>query len=323
MGKKVLIAESDSTVLQVISYFLKLEGFEISTVSDGTVALDVASRFMPDVILLDPALSGVNGIKVSRDIRSKPEFPEFKDVPILYVIENMDSLLKTGEEIPPGYGIIYKPIDPTKMVNTIKECMEASSETSVTSFEQVETIGIEELLGWHVSENSKKDAKEDIILENESAVLNDNMEGIAGVEEIEEQIPAEINEVAMEEIEKELEQTGQISTTFESNMSMLHTKDDEYKAPSPGPSPAVGEGAMFIPSLPIGMTGEDTNFIPPTLTGGGEGEGEHSSFPDDMIEKMLSKISREFIEKIVMDVVPRIAEEEIKKEIERLKGESG
>ncbi len=46
-------------------------------------------------------------------------------------------------------------------------------------------------------------------------------------------------------------------------------------------------------------------------------------FSDEVIEKMLTKISKEFIEKIVMEVVPMIAEEEIKKEIERLKGESG
>ncbi|MBI5193494.1 MAG: response regulator [Nitrospirae bacterium] len=321
MGKKVLIAESDSTVLQVISYFLKLEGFDISTVSDGTVALDVATRFMPDVILLDPGLSGVNGIEVSRAIRNRPEFPEFKYVPILYVIENMDALLKTGEDIPPGYGIIYKPIDPTKMVNTIKDCMEASSMPSYEQVEPMGPIGIEELLGWNVSEESKKDVnKKDIILENESAVLNDNLAGIAGVEEIEEQIPAEINEVAMEEIEKELEQTGYVSTTLDSN---------------PIPTPALplkgrefitterAEGDMSIP-LPQEeeTTGEQMESESPLPFKGRDRVGM-GLFPDEIIEKMLSKISREFIEKIVMDVVPRIAEEEVKKEIERLKGESG
>ena len=35
MGKKILVAESDSTVQQVVSYFLNLEGFEVVTAGDG------------------------------------------------------------------------------------------------------------------------------------------------------------------------------------------------------------------------------------------------------------------------------------------------
>ncbi|MDD5434789.1 MAG: response regulator [Nitrospira sp.] len=261
MGNKVLIAESDSTVLQVISYFLKLEGFEITTVSDGAVVMDVVSRFMPEVILIDPGLAGVNGIKLSRDIRNKPEF---KDVPILYVVEDMDALLKSGEEIPPGYGLIHKPIDPTRMVNTIKEVMEAVPDTlheQVEPVGPVGPVGIEELLGWDVSSvlSSEDAQKTDTIMENDSAeVLSDTLDELTGTEEPEENIPVEVTESAIDEVERELEQTASVS--------------------------------------------------PPS---------------NEMIEEMISRISREFIEKVVMDVVPRIAEEEIKKEIERLKGESG
>lgn len=299
MGNKVLIAESDNTVLQVISYFLKLEGFEITTVSDGAVVMDVVSRFMPEVILLDPGLAGVNGIKLSRDIRNKPEF---KDVPILYVVEDMDALLKTGEEIPPGYGLIHKPIDPTRMVNTIKECMEAVPDALHAQVEPMGPMGIEELLGWDVSSVvvSGDAQKKDIILENDSAVLYDTFNRLTGAEDPEANIPAEVTERAIGDIERELAQTASVSPlSDETSVSEALTKGHE------------NERDKNVP--PIVATNLDRRdfLIPP------------EAFSNEMIEEMISRISREFIEKVVMDIVPGIAEEEIKKEIERLKGESG
>ena len=44
---------------------------------------------------------------------------------------------------------------------------------------------------------------------------------------------------------------------------------------------------------------------------------------DDMIEGIISRLARDIVEKVTWDVVPKIAEEEVRREIERLKGESG
>src|SRR3989337_641920 len=114
----ILVAESDSAVQQVVSYFLDLEGYEVTTAADGIGALEAVEKSLPEVILLSPDLSGLNGIEVSRLIREKSQF---KGIPILYIIDSEDSLLKMGQDIPPGYGVINKPIDPSKMTNTIKE----------------------------------------------------------------------------------------------------------------------------------------------------------------------------------------------------------
>lgn len=159
MGKKILVAESDSTVQQVVSYFLNLEGFEVTTAGDGVDALDKIEVFQPEVILLDPGLAGINGIEVSWLVREKSQF---KNVPILYIVDSKESLEKIGKDIPPGYGIINKPVDPTKMVNTIKEFAEKAKQPVVArniTEEQEEPISIEELLGWErapVMEEGKK-----------------------------------------------------------------------------------------------------------------------------------------------------------------------
>ncbi|OGW14916.1 MAG: hypothetical protein A2035_00450 [Nitrospirae bacterium GWA2_42_11] len=150
MGKKILVAESDSAVQQVVSYFLDLEGYEVTTAADGIGALEAVEKSLPEVILLSPDLSGLNGIEVSRLIREKSQF---KGIPILYIIDSEDSLLKMGQDIPPGYGVINKPIDPSKMTNTIKEYIDKAKQSQE---EEAGGVSIEELLGWEVTEESKE-----------------------------------------------------------------------------------------------------------------------------------------------------------------------
>lgn len=308
MGKKVLIVESDNTILQVVSYFLNLEGFEIATVSDDAVTLEVAGRFRPDIILVDPGLSVVKGASVSRAIRASPEF---KNVPILYLVENMDVLLKMGEEVPPGYGIIYKPIDPTRMVNTIKERME---EPKPSLTEQVEPMSIEELLGWDVTDDIKEgDAgNPGIELKNEPILINDELSALAGLEASEVNIPVCVAESAQGKTEMESEQT-----VFVGQSLVEIQEDGQIEA---------GEMEMAIPEPEIygnepevsGRESDENN--PPILLGKVEAD-IRERITDDLIKNMIKKIAGEFIEKVVLEVVSRIAEEEIKKEIERLKGD--
>lgn len=150
MGAKILVAESDSTVQQVVSYFLNLEGFEVATAGDGIAALEAVEEHQPEAALLSPALSGINGIEVSRLIREKSQF---RDMPILFIVESEDSLLKMGGDLPMGYGVIRKPIDPTKMVDTLKAYM-GKGEPPVAG-KGVESVSIEELLGWDVNDAAK------------------------------------------------------------------------------------------------------------------------------------------------------------------------
>jgi len=149
MGAKVLVAESDSTVQQVVSYFLNLEGFEVVTAGDGVSALEAVEAHQPEAVLLSPVLSGINGIEVSRLILEKSQF---RDMPILFIVEGEDSLLKMGGDLPMGYGVIRKPIDPTKMVDTLNAYMGKGEPPAAKAGE---SVSIEELLGWDVTEEDK------------------------------------------------------------------------------------------------------------------------------------------------------------------------
>ena len=52
-AKKILVADDEPDILEIISYNLRKEGYEVFTASDGNEALDKARLHHPDLIILD------------------------------------------------------------------------------------------------------------------------------------------------------------------------------------------------------------------------------------------------------------------------------
>lgn len=303
MGKKILVAESDGAVQQVVSYFLNLEGYEVETAVDGIGALEAVEKSLPEAILLSPNLSGLNGIEVSRLIREKSQF---KGIPILYIVDSEDSLLKMGQDIPPGYGVINKPIDPTKMTNTIKEYIEKAKQSPE---EEAGGVSIEELLGWEVTEESKeKEAASQEEKSDINAIFTDIF-GTAGSEQT-------ITTPAFQQVESPEIEANVIEQAPETQKTEVHPSDISSRIAEELRAVTIYEEVPAEPEVEPEKkeTFQETEAVEADL---------RSRISDDMIENIVSRISRDIIERIVSDVVPRIAEEEIKKEIERLKGDSG
>ena len=74
---KILLAEDDVTLLEIVSYALQREGFTISTATDGLQALQRWRAMEPDVVVLDLDLPRLGGFEVCRRIR------EVKPTPVI------------------------------------------------------------------------------------------------------------------------------------------------------------------------------------------------------------------------------------------------
>ncbi len=150
MGKKILVADSDSVVQQVASYFLQLEGFDVETVGDGVSAMEAIEKIIPDVILLSPGLPGINGIEVSQLVREKSQY---NNIPILFLAESEEPLLNNIPDFSDKYGVVRKPIDPTKLVSTVTGYMEKGVKSAKEIKESLKSI--EELLGWEATDKKE------------------------------------------------------------------------------------------------------------------------------------------------------------------------
>ena len=74
--KKILIADDEPDILEIIQYNLQNEGYEVIAVKNGNEALDQAKKFQPDLIILDIMMPGKSGIEVCNLLRMQPAYNE-------------------------------------------------------------------------------------------------------------------------------------------------------------------------------------------------------------------------------------------------------
>ena len=74
---RVLVVEDDDAIAQVLQRSLRMEGYDVKIAGDGISALDLSHAFLPDLVILDLGLPGMDGIEVAKTLR------ESDDVPIL------------------------------------------------------------------------------------------------------------------------------------------------------------------------------------------------------------------------------------------------
>ncbi|MEL4105502.1 response regulator [Oscillospiraceae bacterium WX1] len=69
MSKTILVVDDEKNIVDIISFNLKKEGYDILTAFDGEKALELCSEAAPDLILLDVMLPRLNGFEVCSAIR--------------------------------------------------------------------------------------------------------------------------------------------------------------------------------------------------------------------------------------------------------------
>ncbi|MGB7537640.1 MAG: response regulator transcription factor [Anaerolineales bacterium] len=75
MPEKILVVEDETALRETLAYTLEREGFEVQAVEDGAKALAAALDHVPDIILLDIMLPGMDGFEVCRRLRAKMNVP--------------------------------------------------------------------------------------------------------------------------------------------------------------------------------------------------------------------------------------------------------
>ena len=69
MSKKILIVEDELDLVKLLRYNLEKEGFRVTQTTDGSLALAEIRRDLPDLLILDLMLPGVDGLEVCRQLR--------------------------------------------------------------------------------------------------------------------------------------------------------------------------------------------------------------------------------------------------------------
>src|SRR6476620_5310765 len=111
---RVLVVEDDAEIAQAVQRSLRLEGYEVRIAPDGEKALADARSYVPDLVLLDLGLPGVDGLQVARQLR------EDGDVPIL-MLTARDAVESRVEGLDSGADdYLVKPFDRQELLARIR-----------------------------------------------------------------------------------------------------------------------------------------------------------------------------------------------------------
>ena len=74
MKKKILIVDDEPNIVIPLQFLMEQNGYETLIASNGEEALDIIAKEMPDLVLLDIMLPGIDGYEVCEMVRLKPEW---------------------------------------------------------------------------------------------------------------------------------------------------------------------------------------------------------------------------------------------------------
>ena len=77
---KILLVDDEYDILEFLSYNLKKEGFVVKTANNGKLAVDIAQRFKPDLIILDVMMPYKDGFTLAKEIREVDDL-----VPLIFL----------------------------------------------------------------------------------------------------------------------------------------------------------------------------------------------------------------------------------------------
>lgn len=114
--KKILIADDEPDILEIISYNLSREGYEVYTAHDGNEAIQRAKQLHPDLIILDIMMPHKTGVEVCQILRSQAVFQETLIIFLTALSDEATHIkgLETGAD-----DYMSKPISPKVLVSRV------------------------------------------------------------------------------------------------------------------------------------------------------------------------------------------------------------
>lgn len=111
--RTVLVVDDNVKIVEVLSEYLKTEGYEPVTANDGPSALELAETRRPDIALLDIMLPGIDGLELTRRFQRL-------DIPVILVTAKIDEIdrligLEVGAD-----DYITKPFSPREVLARVK-----------------------------------------------------------------------------------------------------------------------------------------------------------------------------------------------------------
>jgi DNA-binding response OmpR family regulator len=115
--RSVLVVDDDPDIRDLVTMKIASAGFDVRTAADGEAALAAARAFMPDLVLLDRMMPGLDGLQVCRMLRADPDLD--RTLVLMLTAKARESDVRDGFAAGAD-GYITKPFSPCELLARVE-----------------------------------------------------------------------------------------------------------------------------------------------------------------------------------------------------------
>ncbi len=118
---KILVAEDERDIRELIGFTLRFSGYEVELVSNGEEAVKKAPSVQPDLILLDVRMPRMSGYQACDALK---KMPATKDIPVVFLsAKGQDNEIQEGLKLG-AQDYILKPFAPDELTAQVKRILQ-------------------------------------------------------------------------------------------------------------------------------------------------------------------------------------------------------
>ena len=114
---KILIAEDERDIRDLVAFTLRFAGHEVFAASNGEEAVEMAPRVNPDLVLMDVRMPRMTGYEACKVLKANPDL---KDIPVVFLsAKGQETEIQQGLEVG-AEDYLLKPFAPDQLTNRVK-----------------------------------------------------------------------------------------------------------------------------------------------------------------------------------------------------------
>ena len=121
---KILVADDEVYMLRLLEMTLKKGGYEVVSCRDGKEALTTAVTVLPQLIVLDVMMPGLDGLGALRQLK---ENPATKKIPVVVLSAKGHALTRVEAETAGAAFFLTKPFSPNQLLGEVKKILEQNT----------------------------------------------------------------------------------------------------------------------------------------------------------------------------------------------------
>jgi CheY-like chemotaxis protein len=116
MVKRVVVADDDKEIREIVSFVLHRYGLEVDAVANGQQLQQILGTYVPDIIILDVMMPGMDGYRICADLRNDPRT---RHIPVIVMTAHAEDIYQRMSIDLGASQHITKPFHPLELAEKV------------------------------------------------------------------------------------------------------------------------------------------------------------------------------------------------------------